>query len=51
MGEDWKLELDSNTKFITLSQGERVTRRSTIWRRTQHAWQAVFHQGTVVAKS
>jgi hypothetical protein len=33
----------------TLSQDERVTRRSTIWRRTPDGWKIVFHQGTVVA--
>ena len=33
----------------TLRQGERLTRRSTIWRRTNGDWKIVFHQGTVVA--
>jgi hypothetical protein len=32
----------------TLHQGERVTRRSTIWRRVGDAWRIVFHQGTLV---
>ncbi len=32
----------------TLRQGARLTRRSTIWRRVDGDWQAVFHQGTVV---
>lgn len=32
----------------TLIQGERVTRRSTIWRQTPDGWQIVFHQGTEV---
>jgi len=32
----------------TLFQGERKTRRATIWQRTADGWQAVFHQGTVV---
>jgi hypothetical protein len=32
----------------TLLQGERVTRRSTIWRRTPQGWQILFHQGTLV---
>jgi hypothetical protein len=35
----------------TLRQGERVTRRSTIWQRTQAGWKIVFHQGTVVQDS
>lgn len=33
----------------TLRQGNRLTRRSTIWRRAGGDWQIVFHQGTVVA--
>lgn len=33
----------------TLRQGERTTRRATIWRRDGDAWRIVFHQGTVVA--
>lgn len=32
----------------TLIQGTRVTRRSTIWRRTAEDWKIVYHQGTVV---
>jgi hypothetical protein len=32
----------------TLFQGERTTRRATIWQKTSHGWQAVFHQGTIV---
>ena len=31
----------------TLVQGDRVTRRATIWRRTAEGWKAVYHQGTV----
>ncbi len=33
---------------FTLRQGERVTRRATIWRRVSGDWKIVFHQGTVV---
>ena len=33
----------------TLEQGERLSRRSTIWRRHGGDWQIVFHQGTLVA--
>jgi hypothetical protein len=33
----------------TLLQGERVSRRATIWRRVGCDWQIVFHQGTIVA--
>jgi hypothetical protein len=32
----------------TLFQGERTTRRLTIWQKTPRGWQAVFHQGTIV---
>jgi hypothetical protein len=32
----------------TLFQGERTTRRSTIWEKNVKGWQAVFHQGTIV---
>jgi hypothetical protein len=32
----------------TLLQGERKTRRTTIWQRTAKDWKIVFHQGTVV---
>ena len=31
----------------TLLQGERKTRRATIWQRTASGWKIVFHQGTV----
>jgi hypothetical protein len=33
----------------TLLQGERVSRRATVWRRVADDWQIVFHQGTIVA--
>lgn len=32
----------------TLAQGERVTRRLTVWRRRENRWSVMFHQGTVV---
>jgi len=32
----------------TLLQGERMTRRSTIWRRTGEGWKILYHQGTIV---
>lgn len=32
----------------TLLQGERKTRRATIWQRTPTGWKIVFHQGTIV---
>jgi hypothetical protein len=33
----------------TLHQPGRTTRRATVWRRAQDRWQALYHQGTVVA--
>jgi hypothetical protein len=32
----------------TLIQGERITRRSTIWRNSELGWKIIYHQGTVV---
>jgi hypothetical protein len=32
----------------TLLQGERLTRRSTLWRRDGSAWKVLFHQGTLM---
>ena len=32
-----------------LQQPDRRTRRTTLWRKTNEAWQIVFHQGTVVS--
>ncbi|HEY7213320.1 MAG TPA: DUF4440 domain-containing protein, partial [Thermoanaerobaculia bacterium] len=40
---------DNYLLTYTLLQGECVTRRSTIWRRTAEGWKIVYHQGTVVA--
>ncbi|WEN14719.1 DUF4440 domain-containing protein [Rhodanobacter sp. AS-Z3] len=44
-------ELGAKTYLLTytLEQGKRVSRRSTIWRRTADDWAIVFHQGTLVA--
>ena len=33
----------------TLKQEDRLTRRTSIWRRTDAGWKIVFHQGTIVA--
>ena len=33
----------------SLRQGDRLTRRSTIWQRTPTGWQILFHQGTPVS--
>jgi hypothetical protein len=40
---------DNFLATYTLLQGQRVTRRATLWRRTAAGWLAVFHQGTLVA--
>ena len=43
-------ELGSDTYLLTytLLQGQRKTRRASVWRRTADGWKIVFHQGTVV---
>jgi|SRR6267154_2662526 len=43
-------EIAADNYLLTyrLIQGTRVTRRSTIWRRTPQGWRIVYHQGTVV---
>jgi hypothetical protein len=45
------VELARDTYLVTytlLQQKRRVTRRSSIWRRTGQGWKIVYHQGTVV---
>jgi hypothetical protein len=44
-------ELGSDTYLLTytLAQGQRKTRRATVWRRQAGDWKILFHQGTVVA--
>lgn len=43
-------QLGSETYLLTytLLQGQRKTRRTTIWRRVDGDWKILFHQGTVV---
>jgi hypothetical protein len=43
-------ELGSDTYLLTytLQQGQRKTRRATVWRRSADGWKIMFHQGTVV---
>ena len=43
--------LGPQTYLLTydLRQGDRLTRRATIWRRTADDWEVVYHQGTVVS--
>ena len=42
---------DNYLLTYTLAQGERITRRSTIWRRTSEGWQILYHQGTIVEEN
>jgi len=35
--------------YTLLQDKVRVTRRTTLWRKTTEGWKIVFHQGTVVA--
>jgi hypothetical protein len=43
-----ELARDNYLLTYTLVQGERITRRATLWRRTGEGWKIVYHQGTVV---
>ena len=40
---------DTYLVTYTLSQGERLTRRSTIWRKTLAGWRILYHQGTIAS--
>jgi len=44
------LEISPNSYLLTymLVQGERVTRRATIWRHVENTWKVLYHQGTIV---
>jgi len=43
-----RLAADLYLLTYTLTEGPRVTRRATIWRRVPDGWKIVYHQGTVV---
>lgn len=55
--DDWRVEevycqeIAQNNYLLTytLHQGQRVTRRATLWRYTIAGWKIVYHQGTLVA--
>ena len=34
--------------YALLQDGTRLTRRTTIWQRTEEGWKIVYHQGTMV---
>lgn len=37
--------------YTLLQNGERKTRRSTIWQQTIEGWKIVYHQGTIVREA
>jgi hypothetical protein len=43
-----EIATDTYLLTYTLFQGERVTRRSTLWRRSPEGWKILYHQGTIV---
>lgn len=53
VGDFYCLEIAANNYLVTytLIQGERITRRASIWRRTVDGWQIVYHQGTIAVRS
>ncbi|AEU36083.1 nuclear transport factor 2 family protein [Granulicella mallensis] len=44
-----RLSPDTYLFTYTLRQGERLTRRATIWRKSPGGWQILYHQGTIVS--
>lgn len=40
---------DTYLLTYTLLQGERLTRRSTIWQKTEECWRILYHQGTIAS--
>ena len=48
------LEISLNNYLVTytlIQDKERVTRRSTIWKKKVNDWKIVYHQGTIVGKN
>jgi hypothetical protein len=43
-----EIAADNYLITYTLTQGARVTRRATLWRRSGSGWKALYHQGTIV---
>lgn len=43
-------EIAADNYLVTyrLAQGERITRRATLWRKTAAGWKILYHQGTMV---
>jgi hypothetical protein len=54
--DDWEtrdfhcreIAVDNYLLTYTLRQGQRITRRATLWRHTTQGWKIVYHQGTVM---
>lgn len=44
-----KIADDNYLVTYTLFQGERPSRRSTLWRRDDSSWKVLYHQGTLIA--
>ena len=44
-----RLGPDTYLFTYTLSQGERLTRRATIWQGSGETWRILYHQGTIVS--
>lgn len=42
------LSLETFLLTYTLAQGDRRTRRATIWQRAKNAWRILYHQGTII---
>ncbi|MDQ3478225.1 MAG: DUF4440 domain-containing protein [Pseudomonadota bacterium] len=55
--ENWQVEdcectaLGDGVYLFTyqLNQGQRISRRATLWRRAGDGWKALYHQGTLVS--
>ena len=45
-----RLGPDTYLFTYTLRQGERITRRATIWQSSAHGWHILYHQGTIVTQ-
>lgn len=43
-----EISADHYLVTYTLLQGERVSRRASLWRKAGRDWQIVYHQGTLV---
>ncbi|MFA7420083.1 MAG: hypothetical protein WCZ90_10400 [Melioribacteraceae bacterium] len=41
---------DNYLLTYTVTQGERLTQRSSIWRKSENGFKLVYHQGTIVSK-